>query len=157
MQDKNPKQAHSRLFKKGCLVLTVFIFLVLCISNTEATAQTVVVRLLNGRTGKPIPNNRMVVVLLRAATKQSIDLTTNQEGDVQFESVGVKGFQVLSLFQVGCGEQVPGGPQPVYSVEEILKKGLITKNICGHLNTEPLRGKLLYFVRPAHWWELFKQ
>jgi hypothetical protein len=36
------------------------------------------------------------------------------------------------------------------------KTGLLTWNDYGRLNAEPLQGRLLYFVRPATWWEMFE-
>jgi hypothetical protein len=57
---------------------------------------------------------------------------------------------------VTCGEQPVGAPWRNYSVAEILSTGLLTQNDCGHRHYEPLRGKLLYFVRRATLWELFK-
>jgi hypothetical protein len=57
---------------------------------------------------------------------------------------------------VGCGEQPKGAPYRKYSIVEILQAGLVTPNDCGRQEAEPIRGKLIYFARPASWWELFK-
>ncbi len=154
MENKSGEQIGQKLFGKGCLAFT---FLLFCIFSPKLTAQVVVVQLLNGKTGKPISNNRMIVLFPSETSRQSLDLTTNRDGEIRFESFGERMFRVTPMFQVACGEQVLGGPQAAYSVDEILKNGMVTKNTCGHLNVETIRGRLLYFVRPIHWWELFKQ
>ncbi len=124
--------------------------------NSIALGQSIVVRVVNGHNGKPLANVRVYVGFDDSKGRQPLGLTTNALGEVQFEANGAKTIQVHPVGEVTCGEQPIGASYRDYSIEEILKEGLLTKNDCGHLNAEPLRGKLLYFVRPAKWWELFK-
>jgi hypothetical protein len=121
-----------------------------------ALAQTVVVQIINGHSGKPMVKTRVYVGFDDLKGRQPLDLTTNRDGEVQFESGGAHTFQVRVVGAVACGEQPVGSPWRSYSIAETLKIGLLTQNNCGHGNYEPLPGRLLYFVRRATWWELFK-
>jgi hypothetical protein len=89
-------------------------------------------------------------------SRQALDLTTNREGEVQFDTNGAKTLQVSAVGTVSCGEQRIGMPMRDYSIRQILRMGLVTENDCGNPNPESMRGKLLYFARPATWSELFK-
>jgi hypothetical protein len=122
-----------------------------------ANAQSMKVQLLNGRTGKPISKGRRIWVYFNnSAGRQILDLHTDSQGVIEFETRGAKTFQVSPVGYIPCGEQPVGAPARDYPIDEILENGLLTKDDCGHLNAEPLRGRLLYFVKPASGWELFK-
>jgi hypothetical protein len=129
--------------------------LVVGIFNGIALAQSVVVQILNGRNGKPIPKVRVWVNFDDQKSRQPLDLKTDRQGEVQFETNGAKTFQVSPVGEIPCREQQFIAPID-YSIEEILKTGIVTRNDCGHSNPEPSRGRLKYIARPATWWELFK-
>jgi hypothetical protein len=129
--------------------------LVVGIFNGIALAQSVVVQIFNGRNGKPIPKIRVWVSFDDKRGKEPLDLKTDRQGEVQFETNGAKTFQMSPVGVVDCREQQFTAPLD-YSIEEILKTGIVTRNDCGHSNPEPSRGRLIYVVRPATWWELFK-
>jgi hypothetical protein len=124
--------------------------------NSAAWCQTVVVQIMNGRSGKPAPKVRVYIGFDDLKSRQSLDLTTNRQGVIQFETDGAKTFQVHPVGEVACGEQPVGAPSRDYSIEDILKAGILTQNNCGHSTAEARRGRLVYFVRPATGWELFK-
>lgn len=125
--------------------------------SVHATAQLVSVQFINGRNGKAVKKGERVWVYFdNGKGRQILDLHTDSQRAVQFDAGGATTFQVSAVGFVPCGEQPVGVPARNYSIEDVLKHGLLTKNDCGHLNAEPLRGKLLYFVRPATGWELFK-
>jgi hypothetical protein len=129
--------------------------LVLVTFNGMALAQSVVVQILNGRNGKPISKIRVWVGFDEKRGKEPLDLKTDRQGEVQFETNGAKTFQVSPVGVVPCREQQFTTPID-YSIEEILKKGIVTRNDCGQSNPEPSRGRLKYIVRPATSWKLFK-
>lgn len=133
------------------------ICITMCMSfSSLATAQSVTVRLVNGRNGKPVVKTRVGISFPEQPGKAALELITNRQGEVMFEATGARVFGVSPVLYVNCGDQSPGAPQPKYSVKEVLGTGVLTRNNCGHLNPEPLRGRLLYFVRPVSGWELFK-
>lgn len=125
--------------------------------NSTVTAQSVTVKFLNGQSGKPIKKGERVWVCFDCKTvRRILDFHTDKQGTVQFDADGAKTFQVNLVGYPACGEQPTGAPAPNYLIDEILKNGLVTRNDCGHLDSEPLRGRLLYFVRPMTWREWLK-
>ena len=133
----------------------VFAFLAVLLFGNVVAAQTVLVQFVNGRSGKPIAKVH-VQILLGDEKGPSPTLITNREGEIQFESRGVKTFRVYPVGQVDCGEQAIGAPKPTYSITEALGTGLRTKNNCSAYNPEPVPGRRIYIVRPATFWELFR-
>lgn len=134
----------------------LFVFLITCIFGKAVPGQTVVVRLINGRSGKPIAKGRVYIAFDDLHSGQPLNLTTNREGEIQFDASGATTLQVHPVGMVSCGEQRTGMPMRNYSILRILKTDLVTENHCGRSDAEPLRGRLLYYVRPATEWQLFK-
>jgi hypothetical protein len=125
--------------------------------SAYATAQLVSVQFISGRSGRVVKKGvRVWVHFDNGKGREILDLRTDSQGVIQFDAGGATTFQVSAVGFVPCGEQPIGVPARNYSVEDVLKHGLLTKNECGTLHSEPLRGRLSYFVRPATWWELFK-
>ena len=124
--------------------------------SVTAYAQSVTVQLVNGSSGKPMAKVRVYIGFDDLKEKAPLDLTTDRLGEVHFDAHGARTFQVHPVGVVACGEQPKGIPYRDYSVQNTLRHGLVPRNTCGHLNTEPAGGRLLYFVRPASWWELFR-
>jgi hypothetical protein len=138
------------------LVILMMLLPTIFIGST-ANAQSVTVQFLNGRNGKPIANGVRIWVYFNNETGRHIlELHSDRQGEVKFDPTGAKTFQVSPVGYIPCGEQPVGSSPRDYAIDEVLKTGLLTQNNCGRINAEPLRGKLLYFVRPATWWELFK-
>jgi hypothetical protein len=133
----------------------LFLALMLGIFNGIALPQTVVVQILNGRNGKPVSKVRVWVSLDDSRDKQPLDLKTDGQGEVQFETNGAKIFQMSPVGVVPCREHQWIAPID-YSIEDILQTGIVTRNDCGHSNPASSRGRLIYIVRAATWWELFK-
>jgi hypothetical protein len=63
--------------------------------------------------------------------RQSVDLTTDRNGEVRFEADSSKTFQVHPVWLAACGEQPVGAPYRDYPIAETLKTGILTKNTCG--------------------------
>jgi hypothetical protein len=124
--------------------------------SSIASAQTVVVKILNGKNHKPLAHFRVFIVLGDPRNQHTLDLNTDKEGTIQFDADNAKTFQVKPIGTVSCGEQPIGAPDRDYSTEQVLKNGIVTRNDCGKFNPEPVRGQLLYLVRPATWLELFR-
>ena len=132
----------------------VFVLL-LCVSSC-AGAEWIVIQIVNGKTNKPTSKAKIYVSFAPGSGRQSIQLLTNDNGEASFDSGDLGLFQVHPIALVACGEQPVGSQPRNYSVDEIMKTGIRTENDCGHSGREPIRGHLLYFVRQAGWWELFK-
>lgn len=137
-------------------LISLVMFLFLLLGNT-AGSQTVSVHFINGQSGKPLKKGiRIWAYFNDRSGRQILDLHTDQEGEVHFDVNGAKTFQVSPVGYIACGEQPVGSAARDYAVAEIMRAGVLTTNDCGHLGTEPIRGRLSYFVKPASWWQLFK-
>ena len=104
------------LIQKGAVLLLLTLF----VSGT-ANAQSLKVQLLNGRTGKPITKGRRIwVYFSNSAGRQILDLHTDSQGVIQFETSGAKTFQVSPVGYIPCGEQPVGAPARDYPIDQIL-------------------------------------
>lgn len=120
------------------------------------SGQQVIVQVINGKTNKPISKAKLFISFPDDLKRQSIQLFTDQNGETAFSLDSAKRFEVHAIALVTCGEQPAGTNQPSFSASEVLGSGILTKNDCGKSGREPIRGKIVYFVRTAGWWELFK-
>jgi len=131
------------------------VFLAMLFSNV-ATAQPVIVQLVDGRNSKPVAKVKVYISLDQSNGYPYSTFLTNRQGEVQFESNGARTFQVTFVGQVDCGERIVHKANPNYSVAETLMTGLSTRNDCGTAHPRPVPGRLIYIVRPAKWLELFR-
>jgi hypothetical protein len=138
------------------LALLYLPFLTIPTHSQVASAQTIVVRMMNGKNRKPLTHYRVYIVLGDPHGQHSLDLMSDREGKVQFDAGGVTTFQVRPVGTVTCGEQRIGAPIRDYSVAEVLAHGIVTRNDCGDFNPEPVRGQLVYLARSATWLDLFR-
>jgi len=127
-----------------------------CVLCGIASAQPVTVRLLNGKTGKPRSKVRVYIVLGDPKQQRLLDLRTDGDGNVRFDSGEEKTFQVRPIGEIACGEQPIGASDRDYDVDTVVSSGIVTMNDCGHVSPKPIRGQLTYIARPATWWELFR-
>ena len=149
---------HLQSFRNGKRLYFLFLvaFFAVCVLNSVASAQPIIVKVLNGKNRKPQSKIRVYIVLGDPKAGHTLDLKTDREGAIQFEAGDIKTFQVRPVGEVACGEQPIGSPTRDYSVEETAKSGIVTANDCGHFTPEPIRGQLTYLVRPAGVSELFR-
>jgi hypothetical protein len=110
---------------------------------------------LNGKTGKPRSKVRVYIVLGGPKQQRLLDLRTDGDGNVRFDSGEEKTFQVRPIGEVACGEQPIGASNRDYDVHSVVSSGIVTMNDCGHVSP-PIRGQLTYIARPATWWELLR-
>lgn len=136
------------------LLALLLVVAINCCSRLEA--ETVTIRVLNGKNGKPVTDEQ-VNVLFPVNHRAQLLLHTDKDGDVQFDGDRGEVFQILPDFYADCRSWQAGTPSPLYSVTEVLSEGRLTQNTCSKMNIEPRRGKLVYFVKPLHWWEAYKR
>ena len=120
-----------------------------------AFAQPITVKLVNGKTGKPLTKVRVYIVL-GDQEQHLLDLRTDRAGEVRFNSGEEKTFQVRAVGELACGEQPIGAPVRDYLVGTVTISGIVTSNDCGHTSPTAIPGQLTYFARPATWWEVFR-
>jgi hypothetical protein len=121
-----------------------------------AAGQQVVVQLMNGKNRKALSGYRVYVVLGDPHAQHLLDLKTDREGKVRFDTQGVATFQVRPVGTISCANPAKGASNPDFDVAEILLHGVVTRNDCDKFNPEPLRGQLTYLAGNASGWQLFK-
>lgn len=115
------------------------------------------IQLVDGRNGKPIVGVHMVVfggasleeVRLH---KARFDLVTNTEGLAAIPALlpSIQWVQVWPDAYMLCQDKPNNNS---FKISEITSVGLNASNTCGELKKGTLRGRLIVFARPAHWWE----
>ena len=99
-----PISIHCRLRLVGrmalLVVLIVFSFAV------SAGGQQVVVRVLNGRSGKPMSKIRVYIGFGDLKGRQPLDLTTDKQGELHFNADEESTIQVHPVGTVACGRPI---------------------------------------------------
>lgn len=135
------------------LVVSATITLICINSACLAQSTTIRVRFINGRSGKPL-------------RLKSYDRGSNTSAPGTYEIKKVEGNSLLITFNnvsefsfrsryfEPCDSKSKLDPQPKYSVHEILERGKVAPNYCGHASVQPKPGELIIFSRHEHWWKV---
>jgi hypothetical protein len=158
--------------------------LVLTVSGAILCAQTVTIKLVNGRNGRPMSNS-YVNVWVGTTRKKAMVIPTDKDGiarlrltdnddEVDLHIRGkYSGDNVVidpivkydDNFQVNVGFVICHPHAPDYSwlsitnisTKQLLQQGIVWPNTCGKATASPQPGELVIFVRPLSWWEKMKQ
>ena len=137
------------------LGMAFFVSSILAAVSTLCAA-TIRVRILDGRNGKPIANER-AQIWINGRTGNAHELTTGRDGVATLEIPAGASLDIESNLFRDCRPFEKRVPRPTYSTDEIVSSGFAAGNGCGKLSSEARRGELLFFVRPRHWWEGMRQ
>jgi hypothetical protein len=146
-----------------CFLVVVLLLSMTLMAQNGAIAKTtdIVVQALDGRNGKPLSNQHLLVFTgLTSDTVKShaenTGLTTNKDGvgTLTIYPAETQWIQVWADGRILC-QQEPN--QSSFSVATIMSKGLATPNTCSAPAREPSPGHLIVFARPAHFTEKLKQ
>jgi len=92
--------------------------------SLNAKAQIISVQFLNGKNGKAIKKGvRIWAYYNNDSGKRIIELHTDQDGEIHFDSNGAKTFQVSPVGYIPCGEQPVGSSARDYAVSDVLTTG----------------------------------
>jgi hypothetical protein len=125
----------------------------------DAGSSKIVVRLLNGKNGKPLRNEYPNIWLGNAS---GINPKTDANGEitVDISRVQPRTVRVLGNYYVDCrprGSNKLAAMNVSYSLDEIIAKGIETENDCGKSQVDPIPGVLVLYLRPMTFiekWEL---
>jgi hypothetical protein len=161
------------------------IFLLLISPAMSLCAQTLEIRLVDGRNGRPmVGTSSYVNVWVGEEGKEAIAIPTDEKGvarlqltrnpsEVNIPNSNNKGsivvdhpivkydesFRINAPF-VLCG---PGGSNYSwlglnnFTTKEILDHGYASENTCGRVTVSPQPGQVILFVRPLTLWEKLRQ
>jgi hypothetical protein len=118
-----------------------------CVSRAQ-TAE-IHIRIINGKNGRPIKNETLRVW----TTRNHIDADlwpTDATGSVLLKVDGNAQIALDENLNASC-RTLPANQQAsqfLYSVAEILNKGIATDNTCGNVRVAAKPGELILFERP---------
>lgn len=137
------------------------VLLLLCGSAAaQHDASQMRLQLLNGRTGKPVAQQRVVLMAGDGVPKHALThwsvATTDGEGYVSLpEQVPVP--QLVVVFAEGFRSCAKDGSNR-FAVQKIAAGGLVSDNACKpRITLYPQPGTLVYFVRPETWLERMRE
>jgi len=155
-------------------------------SGSVLYAQTIEIKLVNGRNGRPIAASCVNVgVAVGNEHKQTIAIPTDKDGIARLRLTNkddeidihdrlkdcglfgvinpvVKYDDVLPI-NVGyvlCQSRTADNSWLAItdlSTKEILQHGIVRANTCGKATASPKPGEVIIYVRPLSWWEKLKQ
>jgi len=167
----------------GILKLLMLFFLIL--PGISLFAQTIEVKLVDGRNGRPMAGaSSYVNVWVGGERKEAIAIPTDEKGvarlqltlnlsEVNIPNLKNNGSIVVDHPIVTYDESFrinapfvlcePGGSNyswlglKKFSTKQILDHGYASANTCGRVTVSPQPGQVVLFVRPLTWWEKLKQ
>jgi hypothetical protein len=163
--------------------LRFLVFLVLSSSGTLLYAQTIEIKLVNGRNGSPLPRT-CVNVWVGSERKQAMAIPTDENGvaklrltdkdsevDVRRDWKVCGDFGVIdpvvkyndsiriNVSYVLCQPHTPDYSWlslTTFSMERLIQRGIVTPNSCGKATASPKSGEVVIFARPLSFWEKLK-
>ncbi len=156
-------QIRSRLAVALCFVAAVFSSGSLLRAQNEGVPKSVAiaVRVLDGRNGKPIPNQRVLVFVggsskVAKSHAEHTDLTTDKDGPgiLRIYPSQTQSIQVWADGRVLC---YPNPNQRSFNVDTVMSTGIATPNSCSGIMKDPAPGHLIIFARPARFMEKMKR
>jgi hypothetical protein len=167
------KSANSIEFRFLPLAVIAFLF---SSFPTVLHAQTIKIKLVNGKSGQPISNS-YVNTWVGTQRKEAMAIPTDKNGvawlnltdkdtDVNTQNgVTHPVVRYADTIRIVAGYVLCQSHAPDYSwlatmefsTNQILQHGIVTPNSCGKSSVSPNPGELVIFVRPLTWWEQLKQ
>lgn len=124
--------------------------------------QKIIVRMLNGKNGKPVRNENPNLWIgslgnLAGLRGSHLGFTTDSKGEFVLDVTDAqpRELRISPDYFVDCryaGDQT-GGDKIRYSLEEIIRKGVVGDNRCGTPHVQPAPGILVLYARPRTWRE----
>jgi hypothetical protein len=131
--------------------------------NPLSSAQTLTIRLLNAKSGKPMQNKNVTLTWCPDCSARSeVFIGKDGTGHVVVPpgtntlsmTVGPKiGNEPYRIAFIRCNEPA-GAPIPArIPVAEVLEKGMVPQNTCGHKSVAPKPGEIVFWGLPKPWWQ----
>jgi hypothetical protein len=136
--------------------LTLLVLATMILPSAIASGQPVAVQLLNGKNRKPLKGYRVYILLGDPRAQHMLDLKTDHDGKVRFDTSGEATFQVRPVGTIACTKPATSPSDINFSVAEVIAHGVVTPNNCGSFDPEPLRGQVTFLTRSASGIDLFR-
>jgi len=127
-------------------------------SGTDDATQIITVRLINGKTGKPMRNDTPNIWLGDAKNPINLHPNSNGEAVVKVNDAQLQAVRVLPDLYADCrfkGDSI-AGLNVKYSLEEIITTGVVSANVCGKNRVDPTPRVFILYVRPRTFMERWR-
>jgi hypothetical protein len=117
--------------------------------STEIKSLSITIRILNGKTGKPVTDELPNIWFDDA--KDATNIPTNAKGEISLP-IGTpepQNIRFLPNHYVDCryAKDRVGGMRLKMPLAEIVSKGVVAGNLCGKQHIDPTPGVLVMYVR----------
>jgi hypothetical protein len=121
----------------------------LCLSEPPKEHREIKIRFLDGRTGKPIKNDKPNIWYGDARDPINPSMDANGEVTLEVTDISATELRIAPNFYVDCrnrkGDKAADSTK--YPLQEILAQGIVTANNCGNARLSGSPGVLVLFVR----------
>ena len=141
--------------KRFLAITVLFCYYPLALAAQEATPVSITVKVLNGKTGKPVWRESPNIWIDK---EPHINPYTNLEGKAKIKvSSSATQLRITPDFGHECRwKESPSAKMTVsYSIAEILRTGVVSQNFCGAATIAPTPGVLVFYELPSTWRELW--
>lgn len=167
-------------------IITFIISLLLLITGASVSAQTLEIKLVDGRNGRPMVGaSSYVNVWVGTERKEAIAIPTDGNGVARLQLTLDTGEANIPNHPNDIGSIVVANPVVEYnesfqvnvpyalcgsggsnhswllsqhfSTKQVLEHGYVSPNTCGKNTASPKPQQVILFVRPLTWWEKLKQ
>jgi hypothetical protein len=160
------------------------LLLILALPASVLRAQTIKIKLVNGKNGQSMANT-FVNVWVGSERKDAMAIPTDKDGvarlyltdkdgEVKTQSPPKSSGEFAEVhpvvkyaenIRVVAGYVICQPNTPNYSwlatlefsTKQIVQQGIITTNSCGKSTGSPTPGEVVIFVRPLTWWEMLRE
>jgi hypothetical protein len=142
-------------------ILSLFVVLVGMMTGSLAQNRQIVVQAVDGRSGKPLANQRLLVFggdsarAVRRQEEQYVVVTDNGGLATLTLTPETQWLQVWIDWHVLCLSEPPNSKS--FPVADIMATGLNTPNTCSSVSQKATPGHLVVFARPMHFWEKMRE
>lgn len=140
---------------KRLLAIAVLFCYPLALAAREATTVSITIKVLNGKTGKPVWRESPNIWIDK---EPSINPYTNLLGKAKIK-VSSSAIQLWITPDFGHECRWKDGPPTKttvsYPIAEILRTGVVSQNSCGAATIPPTPGVLVFYELPSTWRELW--
>jgi hypothetical protein len=129
-------------------------------AKPEPQQKKVVLRIRNGKTGWPIWAELPNVWIGGAKSPLDPPPKTDWRGEIKLEAPadGPHEIRLTPNWYIDCRipSEVTAGRNLKYSIDQILKDGVVSENLCGEPRAKPVPGVIILYVRPRTWKEIME-
>ncbi len=129
----------------GLLLGSAVFMLIACVALAQTPGDTIKIRIINARTGKPVTNESLNVAL-HSAQIGSVAMPTDKKGLIEVQTGQARTMRILSNMYADCRPRAELYTD--YSIATIRRDGITTGNLCSSAQPAATPGELILFVTP---------